>query len=132
MRHQNFDNDYKAPTIIKPKDTSIIENIENVGEINMNEQTIMQNPIPEGENQPVVNIKTDSYNENKLLVIKDSYANAYIPFLCQHYSEITMLDMRYIDVPYDEVINTDDYNQVLFLYNYSTFAQDKNIRKLDF
>ena len=72
------------------------------------------------------------YNENKLLVIKDSYANAYIPFLCQHYSEITMLDMRYIDVPYDEVINIDDYNQVLFLYNYSTFAQDKNIRKLDF
>lgn len=85
-----------------------------------------------GQNQPVVNIKTNSYNENKLLVIKDSYANAYIPFLCQHYSEITMLDMRYIDVPYDEVINTDDYNQVLFLYNYSTFAQDKNIRKLDF
>lgn len=85
-----------------------------------------------GQNQPVVNIKTDSYNENKLLVIKDSYANAYIPFLCQHYSEITMLDMRYIDVPYDEVINIDDYNQVLFLYNYSTFAQDKNIRKLDF
>ena len=85
-----------------------------------------------GQNQPVVNIKTDSYNENKLLVIKDSYANAYIPFLCQHYSEITMLEMRYIDVPYDEVINIDDYNQVLFLYNYSTFAQDKNIRKLDF
>ena len=51
----NFDNDYKAPTIIKPKDTSIIENIENIGEINMNEQTIIQNPIPEGANQPVVN-----------------------------------------------------------------------------
>lgn len=85
-----------------------------------------------GQNQPIMNIKTNALNENKLLVIKDSYANSYIPFLAQHYSEITMLDMRYIDVPYNEIINTDDYDQVLFLYNYSTFAQDKNIRKLDF
>ncbi|MBR4092578.1 MAG: hypothetical protein IKK32_01750 [Oscillospiraceae bacterium] len=85
-----------------------------------------------GQNQPVVNIKTNSYNENKLLVIKDSYANSYVPFLSQHYSEITMLDMRYIDVPYNEIVDIDDYDQVLFLYNYSTFAQDKNIRKLDF
>ncbi len=85
-----------------------------------------------GQNQPVVKIKTNALNEGKLLVIKDSYANSYIPFLSQHYSEITMLDMRYIDVPYDEIINIDDYNQVMFLYNYSTFAQDKNIRKLDF
>lgn len=85
-----------------------------------------------GQNQPIVNIKTNSLNENKLLVIKDSYANSYIPFLSQHYSEITMLDMRYIDVPYDEAVNIDNYDQVLFLYNYSTFAQDKNIRKLDF
>ena len=85
-----------------------------------------------GQNQPVITIKTNAQNENKLLVIKDSYANSYIPFLAQHYSEITMLDMRYIDVPYNEIIDTNDYNQVLFLYNYSTFAQDKNIRKLDF
>ena len=85
-----------------------------------------------GQNQPVVNIKTNSYNENKLLVIKDSYANSYVPFLSQHYSEITMIDMRYIDVPYNEIVDIDDYDQVLFLYNYSTFAQDKNIRKLDF
>ncbi|MBP0960492.1 MAG: hypothetical protein J5992_10255, partial [Oscillospiraceae bacterium] len=61
-----------------------------------------------GQNQPVVNIKTNSYNENKLLVIKDSYANSYVPFLSQHYSEITMLDMRYIDVPYNEIVDIDD------------------------
>lgn len=85
-----------------------------------------------GQNQPLMNIKTNAYNEKKLLVIKDSYANSCIPFLSQHYSEITMLDMRYIDVPYSEMVNINDYDQVLFLYNYSTFSQDKNIRKLDF
>lgn len=85
-----------------------------------------------GQNQPVVTINTNALNDDKLLVIKDSYANSYVPFLAQHYSEITMLDMRYIDLPYEEVININDYDQVLFLYNYSTFAQDKNIRKLDF
>ena len=85
-----------------------------------------------GQNQPVVTVKTNLKTDDKLLVIKDSYANSYIPFLCQHYSEITMLDMRYIDTSYNEIIDTDEYTQVLFLYNFSTFAQDKNIGKLDF
>lgn len=84
-----------------------------------------------GTNQPIVTIKTDAPKENKLLIFKDSYAHSYVQFLAQHYSEITMVDMRYINVGYKAVVDPADYNQVLFLYNGSSFATDENIKKLD-
>lgn len=85
-----------------------------------------------GTNQPLVTIKTNSTNGNKLLILKDSYAHCYVPFLTQHYSEITLVDLRYINIGLDQMVNIKDYNQILFLYNASTFATDDNIKKLNF
>ena len=85
-----------------------------------------------GPNEPAATIKTNVGNNSKLLIIKDSYAHCYVPFLAQHYSEITMLDLRYINDSYKDIVNMDEYDDVLFLYNVSTFASDTNIKKLDF
>lgn len=82
-----------------------------------------------GTNQPIVTIKTDS-DGGKLLIFKDSYAHCYAPFLTENYSEITILDMRYIKMSYRELVNVEDYDQVLFLYNASSFATDTNLRQL--
>lgn len=88
-----------------------------------------------GSNEPLVTIKTDVDKDNKLLVIKDSYAHCYVPFLTQNYSQITMVDLRYINISLDEFMeqngmNINDFNQTLFLYNGSTLATDVNIKKL--
>lgn len=84
-----------------------------------------------GENQPVVTITTDIKNGPKLLVIKDSYAHCYVPFLAQHYSKITMLDLRYVNTPINNLINIEEYNQTLILYNEDTFASEDNIVKIN-
>lgn len=81
-----------------------------------------------GENRAYTNIKTNADNGKKLLVIKDSYANSFIPFLTQHYSEIAVIDLRYVKTSIRDFVNPDDYEQTLFLYNASTFAEDKNIK----
>lgn len=83
-----------------------------------------------GPNQPLVTIKTDVHNDKKLLVIKDSYAHCFAPFLTQHYSEITLIDLRYIGVSAEDVVNISDYSQVIVLYNASTFSTDDNVKKL--
>ncbi len=80
-----------------------------------------------GTNQPMVTIKTDAPG-GKLLVLKDSYAHSLVPFLAEHYSEITMLDTRYIQVPVNEVIDPEDYDQALLVYNVSTFMDGVRIR----
>ena len=82
-----------------------------------------------GTNAPLVTIKADN-NGGKLLIIKDSYAHCYSTFLTQHYSEITLMDMRYINMSYKELIDPDEYDQVLFLYNASSFMSEGDIRKL--
>ena len=82
-----------------------------------------------GGNFSKLTITTTSNTENKLLLFKDSYANCFIPFLTQHYSEITVLDMRYIN-NFREYANPEDYTHILFLYNATTFSSDENIRKI--
>ncbi len=81
-----------------------------------------------GENRAYTNIKTNVDNDKKILIIKDSYANSFIPFLTQHYSEIAVIDLRYVKTSVSDFVNPDDYEQTLFLYNASTFAEDKNIK----
>lgn len=82
-----------------------------------------------GSNVPLETIKCDN-DGGKLLVIKDSYAHCFVPFLTEHYSEITMLDMRYIQMSYKSVVDVSEYDQVLFLYNAASFSKDKDVRKL--
>lgn len=84
------------------------------------------------ENNPIVTVKTNVQNDKKILIIKDSYANSVVPFLAEHYSEITILDLRYIGITSENIVNINDYNQVLFLYNASTIAQDENLKKMDY
>lgn len=85
-----------------------------------------------GTNSPVMTITSEkSNNEQSILVFKDSYAHAFIPFLTSHYSKITVLDMRYINAGYSTLVNMEEYDSVLILYNSITFSEDKNIRKLN-
>ncbi len=77
-----------------------------------------------GSNAPIVTIETGVKNGKSLLILKDSYAHALAPFLANHYSKITMVDMRYINVDLNYYLDLDEYDQALFMYNAITFAQD--------
>lgn len=84
-----------------------------------------------GSNSPVVTIETDVDNGKSLLLIKDSYAHSLVPFLANHYSKITMVDLRYINTDLNYVVDIDSYSQTMFMYNAITFADDcKYIAKL--
>ncbi len=84
-----------------------------------------------GSNQPMVTIKNNN-GGGKLLIFKDSFAHSYVPFLTEHYSEITLLDLRYIQTAYNKAVNISNYDQVLILYSAPSFAEDINLRKLGY
>jgi len=83
-----------------------------------------------GTNQPCIRIKTNLQSDKKILIFKDSYANSFVPFLTQHFNEITVLDMRYINDYRQYDVNPDDYTHILFLYNSTTFSSEENIKKI--
>ena len=69
-----------------------------------------------GGEAAVTKIYTEVKNEKNLLVIKDSYADCFLPFLTQHYSEITVVSPKELTVPLSDIIDTADYGQTLFLF----------------
>lgn len=83
-----------------------------------------------GGNEPFLQIRTEVSNGRKILVIKDSYANCFIPFMLGEFQEIDVLDLRYTNQKLSGMIAEGGYTDVLILYNASGFAEDMSISKL--
>ena len=82
-----------------------------------------------GGNYPLIRITTanDTGKEGPLLILKDSYANCFVPFLLTYYDEIIMVDPRYYYDDLTELIKTEKISQILFLYNADTFFEDTSL-----
>ena len=83
-----------------------------------------------GGNEPFLRIRTAAPNERKILVIKDSYANCFIPFMLGEFQEIDVLDLRYTNQRLSGILAEGGYTDILLLYNASGFAEDMSISKL--
>ena len=83
-----------------------------------------------GTNEPELVIRTFADTDDTLLVLKDSYANAFIPFLAGSYRTITVVDPRYYAESLDMLLAEDDYTDVLILYNIQTLSQDTHLQQL--
>ena len=63
-----------------------------------------------------------------ILVIKDSYANCFIPFLTDNYAKIGVVDLRnFKSIDPDALMEQEGYDQVLLLYNFQSFKSDGNL-----
>ncbi|WP_419749981.1 DHHW family protein [Terrisporobacter petrolearius] len=78
-------------------------------------------------NHPLVKIKTNANNNKTLLLFKDSYANSFIPFLVKDFSKIIVVDPRYYYEDIDSLMQQENVNEVLYLYNANTFFNDTSL-----
>ena len=81
-----------------------------------------------GGNYAEVNIETGTtengqQNDEKLLIIKDSFANSMVPFLLDRFSEITLVDTRFYRGDISHF--AEDYDRVLLVYSVNNFAKEK-------
>lgn len=83
-----------------------------------------------GGNNPLVQITTNAENDRKVLVIKDSFAHCFIPFMISGFSKIDVVDLRYYNESIGKMIEEGGYTAILVLYNVGNFVEDKNIYKL--
>lgn len=86
-----------------------------------------------GGNYGVVSIENNEANNDKnLLIIKDSYANSFTPFLLKDYKTITIVDYRYFSGNLQSIVQSNNITDVLVLYEMSNFMKDKNLVKMMF
>lgn len=65
--------------------------------------------------------------EGSILVIKDSYANSFVPYLTANYAKIGVIDFRNYSFGPDSIIEQEGYDQILVLYNFQTFLTDTKV-----
>lgn len=80
-----------------------------------------------GGNHAQVKISTPTETNHTLLVLKDSYANSLVSFLAPHYRKIIMVDPRYYYGDLEELIQVENVQEVLYLYNANTFFADTSL-----
>ena len=59
-----------------------------------------------------------------ILVIKDSYANAFLPYLTADYATIGIVDYRYLNERVDSLVERGGYDEILVLYSFQGFMND--------
>ena len=75
-------------------------------------------------NHPLVRIRTMAESERTLLLVKDSYANCFVPFLTSQFREIVLVDPRYYYGNLESLMTEETFTDVLFFYNLNTFLED--------
>lgn len=82
-------------------------------------------------NHACIELLNDAAPADTLLVIKDSYANALLPLLSQHYSRITAVDPRYYSGNIIELANRDEGGTILCVYGMNTLSTGRTIALLE-
>lgn len=80
-----------------------------------------------GGNSSLLDIRTVSTSTKRLLLVKDSFANSFIPFLTPYYREIVVVDPRYYSGTINDLMDSYRISEVLFLYSGNTIFKDNNI-----
>ncbi|MBQ9134713.1 MAG: hypothetical protein IJX66_01310 [Lachnospiraceae bacterium] len=83
------------------------------------------------DNHPFIEINTGVTDEEAkgktLFILKDSYANCFVPFLTEHYETIYVMDLRYFRgklFPFMEEYAAEGNMDILVLYNVIHFIEE--------
>lgn len=79
-----------------------------------------------GGNEPLFIIESNGDNEEKVLIIKDSYANCLVPMLTDQFREIHMMDLRYYHEDVSTYLQEHDIQKVIFIHNIDFISTDNN------
>lgn len=82
-----------------------------------------------GGNFSLIEIGSEGESDENVLILKDSYANAAMPYFCRKYKHVSMIDLRYYHMEaltVSEYIKENDIDKVIYLYNIDFLNSDNN------
>lgn len=81
-----------------------------------------------GGNSPLVTIQnTENTDGEKLLILRDSFADTFAPYLTDDFAEVHLYDARYYKQSVAEYVENNDIDRVLVMYSLKNFVSDKNL-----
>lgn len=80
-------------------------------------------------NHSIVRVQNPE-KQGKILVIRDSYSNCLGGFLAESYGEVVLVDLRYYRQMVSELVELEDFDDILVCYSCANFLTDTNLRLL--
>ena len=81
-----------------------------------------------GGNQPLCVIRNEAVTDgSKLLLIRDSYSDAMVPFLAQRFSEVHLIDLRPYRMPASAYAAENSIQDILVVYSVQNFVSERNL-----
>ncbi len=122
-------------TAVIPNDSAVKYYVYNADTLEKNASVLCEDKLSQknqyeaffGGNYGRIEIHTDNLNRKNLLIIKDSYANCFIPLLIPHFEKIVIIDPRYFNDDIQHILEDNAFSHLLFLYNLNTFVEDTSV-----
>jgi hypothetical protein len=84
-----------------------------------------------GGDPPYETIVTENKTGRRLLVFKESFANAMLPFFAEHFEEIHVIDYRYFKGDVNKIIKDAKITEALFLNYIGAVGYGPNVTQLE-
>lgn len=83
-----------------------------------------------GGNRAITTITNNNVNKGNILIIKDSYANTFIPFLANHFNQTFVIDPRYYQDTISDFVKNNNIKDIIIMYNANTISNDTGVLKI--
>lgn len=80
---------------------------------------------------PLIEVKTGIKNGRKIMIVKESFGNAFAPFLINHYEEVYIVDQRYFELAAVDFIKEKGINELIFANNSFSVCTPYHINCID-
>ncbi len=84
-----------------------------------------------GGDNPLMVCKNKDGNGKKIAVVKESYGNAFCPYIALTYSETHMIDFRYIEFDFQQYLKDHQIDEVIFVNNTMASATGPRVDELN-
>ena len=75
---------------------------------------------------PLLHVQTSNHTGRKIMIVKESFGNAFAPFLISHYDDVYIVDQRYFELGVEDFVQENGITDLLFLNN--IFAVNTGVR----
>ena len=108
--HNQYTTQYYDTNFTNERDGKLLISLDNV-------EPVSWYLVFMGGDEKITHVKTDVTNKRTLVIVKDSYGNALVPYLTQSFSDIYVIDMRYFDLNAVSFMQQVGATDVLFAMN---------------
>ena len=83
-----------------------------------------------GGDTPILVTKNEKGNGKKIAVLKESYGNAFSPFMAYTYSEVHLIDFRYVNIDLKSYLEKNGIDEIVIINNTMASATDARCEEL--